>query len=271
MESRPLGRSGLVVPVIGMGTWRTFDVSSAGEVAAAAERVAEAVTAGTSLFDSSPMYGRAEEVLGRAVAPRRDEVTIATKLWTRDPLEARAQAERALSFYRGRVELYQVHNLVEWRERLSLLESLRDEDKVKAIGATHWNPTAFGELEEVMRTGRISFVQVPYNPVEREIEARILPLAHDLGLGVVVMRPFSEGALVRRPPAGFDRARFAAFGVETWAQALLKWVLSDPRCHSAIPATSRPGRPTENARAGEPPFFGPEERAEVAALAETVG
>jgi aryl-alcohol dehydrogenase-like predicted oxidoreductase len=117
-----------------------------------------------------------------------------------------------------------------------------------------------------MKTGRITAIQIPYNQAEREVERLILPLAAELGLGVVVMRPFSQGSLLVRPPAEAELQPLAAFGVRTWAQALLKWILSDERCHVAIPATSKPERMSENAAAGEPPWFGPAERAYVARL-----
>lgn len=266
MESRVLGRSGLLVPAVGMGTWRTFDVAERDEPAAHAI-AGEAIEAGTTFFDSSPMYGRAEEVLGAALRGRREDVLVATKVWTTRAGEGARQIEQALEWFGGRVDLYQVHNLVAWRDRLRLLEARREEGSVVAIGATHWDSRAFGELAVVMRTGRVDTVQVPYSPFEREVERLVLPLADDLGLGVVVMRPFAEGALTRTVPRGFRSEMFADFGVETWGQALLKWVLSDPRCHIVIPATSRRGRPTENAVAGAPPFFGPAERAQVAALA----
>jgi aryl-alcohol dehydrogenase-like predicted oxidoreductase len=160
-----------------------------------------------------------------------------------------------------------VHNLVAWPKRLDLLERLRDEGRVVAIGATHWSPSAFEELATVMRTGRLDAIQVPYHPREREVERKILPLAAELGLGVVVMTPFAEGALTRRPPDARELEPLRGFGVTTWAQALLKWILSDPRCTVAIPATSRLGRTRENAAAGDAPWFGEEERALVARLA----
>ena len=266
MTTRELGRTGLRVAAVGMGTWRTFDVGAGAEPVCEA-LVDESVETGTNFFDSSPMYGRAEEVLAWALGPRREHVLVATKVWTPDAVEGARQVVQALDWFKGRVDLYQVHNLVAWREHLRLLEARREEGSVVSIGATHWDPRAFGELEEVMRTGRVDAVQVPYNPVERDVERRILPLAEELGLGVVVMRPFAEGELTKRAPDGFRPQTFAEFGVETWGQALLKWVLSDPRCHVVIPATSRPGRPTENAAAGGPPFFGPEERRRVAMLA----
>ena len=256
------------VPAIGVGTWRTFDVRGPGQEEDAAERVSEALDVGANLFDSSPMYGQAERVLGRALEGRRDRAIVATKIWTSSAAEGRAQAERALSYFGGRVELYQVHNLVAWPEQLSLLERLRAEGKVSAIGTTHYSPFAFGELAEVMRTGRIAAIQIPYNPLEREVEEEILPLAEELGLGVVVMRPFGEGALMRRPRAPEELAPLRSFGVTTWAQVLLKWILSDPRCHVTIPATSRKGRTAENAAAGDPPWFGAEERELVSRLAD---
>src|SRR5262245_15278008 len=266
MERRILGRSGLEVPVVGMGTWRTFDVRGA-----AAERNAHAVVdaalaAGGNFFDSSPMYGEAERVLGAALEGRRGAAQIATKIWADTPEEGRTQAERALGFFGGLVDFYQVHNLLRWPEQLALLEQLRDQGRVRAIGATHYSPSAFDELRRVMETGRITAIQIPYNPREREVERAILPLAAELGLGVLVMRPFGEGGLLRRPPPAEALAPLRLFGVTTWPQALLKWVLSDPRCHVAIPATSRPERMAENAAAGDPPWFGAEERELVARL-----
>jgi aryl-alcohol dehydrogenase-like predicted oxidoreductase len=268
MNRRPLGRtSGLTVPAVGMGTWQTLDVRGAAAEREAHAIVAEALDVGARFVDSSPMYGEAERVLGEGLAGRREEATVATKVWTPDDAEAERQVQRALRWYGGRVDLYQVHNLVGWRKRLTLLERERDRGTVVAIGATHYSPSAFGELADVMRSGRISAIQIPYNPHEREVEREILPLAEELGLGVVVMRPLGAGRLVRNAPDPAELEPLRAFGVETWAQALLKWVLSDPRCHVAIPATSRPGRMRENAAAGAPPWLDDEARAHVARLA----
>jgi aryl-alcohol dehydrogenase-like predicted oxidoreductase len=267
MERRALGSSGLTVPVVGIGTWKTFDVRGGRAESAASERVTEAIDAGADLFDSSPMYGEAERVLGAALDGRRNRAQVFTKVWTPDDDEARRQIDRALEWFGGRVDLYQVHNLVAWPERLTMLEHEREQGRVAAIGATHWNPSAFDELEEVMRSGRITAIQIPYNPQERDVERRILPLAADLGLGVVVMRPFGEGSLMQQPPDRSALSPLAPFGVTTWAQALLKWILSDGRCTVAIPATSKAGRSAENAAAGDPPWFGNDERELVASLA----
>lgn len=264
MERRALGKSGLEVPVIGMGTWKTFDVRGAKAEANAREIVDRALAAGADFFDSSPMYGEAERVLGAALEGRRDKALVATKVWTRSPSEARAQVDAALRFFGGRVDLYQIHNLVSWRENLALLEGLEESGRIAAIGATHYSTSAFDELREVMETGRVTAIQIPYNPLQREVERVILPLAAGLGLGVIVMRPFGEGSLMRRLPPESELRPLAPFGVRTWAQALLKWILSDERCHVAIPATSKPERMTENADAGSPPWLGPEERDYVA-------
>lgn len=262
MEQRPLGTSGLQVPVIGMGTWNTL--TGQGGEARARALVDAALSSGATFFDSSPMYGEAERLLGAALHERREQALVATKVWARSLDEGRTQIEQALAFFGGHIDLYQIHNLHAWREHLRVLEGLYEAGTIAAIGATHYSPTAFGELREVMLTGRISAIQVPYNPQEREVEQVILPLAAELNLGVVLMRPFGEGSLLRHPPPDTALVPLAPFGVTTWAQALLKWGLSDPRCHVSIPATSQPERMRTNTQAGEPPWFGPEERTYVA-------
>jgi len=267
MEQRDLGQSGLRVPVVGMGTWRTFDVSGAAHERNARAIVDAALTAGANFFDSSPMYGQAERVLGLALAGRRDQAIVASKIWTPSAAEGEAQASRALGYFGGRIDLYQIHNLVAWREQLTMLERLRDTGRIGVIGATHYISSASDDLAIVMRTGRIGAIQIPYNPLERAVERLILPLAAELRLGVVVMRPFGEGGLLRQTPSPANLAPLRAFGVTTWPQTLLKWVLSDVRCHVAIPATSHPEHMEGNAAAGEPPWFGPQERAYVTRLA----
>ncbi len=260
-ERRHLGTAA-DVPAVGLGTWRVFDLAPS-EEGTAQSVVAAALDAGARLVDSSPMYGRAEAVLGRALDGRRDEAFVATKIWTSSAGAARHQLADQLGYY-GRVDLEQIHNLVAWHEHLPWLEEERDAGRIGAIGATHYLPSGFGDLEEVMRTGRLDAVQVPYNPRERECEARILPLAEELGLGVIAMRPLGgDGSLIPAPPA----SELEPLGVETWAQALLKWALSDPRISTVIPATTNPEHARENAQAGSPPFFGEDERRLVERLA----
>ena len=264
MERRALGTSGLDVPVVGMGTWRTFDVRGEDAVAQCRAVLDEAYAAGATLFDTSPMYGESERVLSETMGARRDDALVADKLWTPDDAEAERQAQRALRWYGDRVDVYQVHNLVRTRHRLQLLRRLRAEGKVRVIGATHYQHAAFPELLALMRAGEIDQIQIPYNARDREAEREILPAAADLGIGVIVMRPLGEGTLARKRVTPDVLAPLAPFGVETWAQALLKFILSDPRVSCVIPATSRPERMRKNACAGEPPWFGPEEREHVA-------
>jgi diketogulonate reductase-like aldo/keto reductase len=256
MEQRRLG------PVVGLGTWNTF----ANDVALARRVVGAALDAGMRVFDSSPMYRGAEASLAAALEGRRAEATIATKVWAEAVDEGRLQYRRQVEWF-GRVEVEQIHNLAAWRAQLEWLERERAEARIDRLGVTHYAPSAFPELADALRTRRFDVVQLPYNPHEREVERELLPLAEELGVAVIAMRPLGEGALVRRAPDPHELEPLRAFGIETWGQALLKWVLSDPRVDLAIPATSRPERPAENARAGEPPWFGAEERALVERLA----
>ena len=256
MEERRLG------PVVGLGTWNTFER----DAVLASRVVGAALDAGVRVFDSSPMYRGAEESLGAALDGRRGDAVVATKIWTDSVTEGREQYRRQVAWY-GRVEIEQVHNLVAWREHLEWLERERDEGRIDRIGVTHYAASALRGLAEALLTGRFDVVQLPYSPQEREVEQELLPLAAELGVAVIAMRPLGSGALVRRDPPSEALEPLRAFGVETWAQALLKWVLSDERVDLAIPATSRPERTVENAAAGEPPWFGPEERALVERLA----
>lgn len=262
MERRRFGAGGPEVPVIGLGTWTTFDLGP-GDEQVAGEVVRAAFDGGTRLVDSSPMYGRSEGVLGRALGDRRTEAFVATKIWTHDVGEGRGQFERQLEFYGGRVDVEQVHNLVTWHEHLEWMEAEREAGRIGLLGATHWDERAFDELERVMRTGRIQAIQVPYNPLEQRAAERILPVAEELGLGVIAMRPFAEGELFPGPPPEALRE----LGLAGWPEALLRWSLSDRRVHVAIPATSSPEHARANCAAGEPPWLDEDVRARVERLA----
>jgi diketogulonate reductase-like aldo/keto reductase len=258
MQERRLG------PVVGLGTWSTFG----GDAQLARAVVDAAWDAGTRLVDSSPMYGAAEDSLGPALADRRDQAIVATKIWTGSVDEGRAQLARHLELYGGRVEIEQIHNLVAWREHLPWLETARDAGRIGRIGVTHYQASAFGELAAALRTGRFQVLQVPYNPWERECERELLPLAQELGVAVLAMRPLGGSGEDRRRAVQPPPEALAEVGVESWGQALLRWALADERIDCVIPATSRPERAVENARAGEGRLT-PEQRSLVEELAGT--
>ena len=255
MEERRLG------PVVGLGTWNTFDADED----LAHELVAAALTAGSRCFDSSPMYGGAERALGTALAERREESTVLTKICPPSPEEARRQLADQLDWF-GRVDVQQIHNLVAWERHLPWLEAECGGGRIGKLGVTHYSPSAFDQLERALRTRRFDTLQVPLNPRERACEQTLLPLAAELGVAVIVMRPLGAGALLAHKPAPQKLTPLAEFGVRTWPQALLKWALSDERVDLVIPATRHPERTADNAAAGDPPWFGRQERAYVESL-----
>lgn len=243
-----------------MGTWRTFDVRGSRDDAHRRSIVDAALESGVTLFDSSPMYGEAERVLAAALGRRRSRAIVATKVWSTSRSEGLRQIERSLAFFGGRVEVFQIHNLEGWRHHLPVLEALREEGRIDVIGATHHRHDAFPELMRVMKTGRIQQVQIPYHVLDRVAEREVLPLAAELGLGVLVMRPLGEGTLVRRSPSLDRLAPLRAAGIATWSQALLKWILSERRVHGVLPATSKVEHVYDNAATGDPPWLDAEQR-----------
>ena len=178
MEERRLG------PVVGLGTWGTFD----GDAELARDVIGAALDSGCRLVDTSPMYGAAEAAMSRVVRERRDEVTVATKIWAGSLAEGRAQYERQRAWF-GRVEIEQVHNLALWREHLPWLEQEREAGRIDRLGVTHYSAAAFDELAEALETRRFDTVQLPLNPRQREAERQLLPLAAELDIAVIVMRP----------------------------------------------------------------------------------
>ena len=258
MDRRRLGGTSIDVPVIGMGTWRTFDTDENRR-----PLVDVAIESGIDLFDSSPMYGRAETTLARTLPGIRERVIVATKIWTASAEEGQAQADHALHLF-GHVDVYQVHNLVNVPAQLAMLERLKGEGKVRAVGATHYQESAFRDLAALMRSKRLNMIQIPYNPLRRTAERELLPLAESLGLGVLVMSPLQQGILDRTP----SPEQLRELGVATWAQAILKWVASDPRVSTVLTGTHQADHVRENAVAGGPPFFTLEQRALVVSIAD---
>jgi aryl-alcohol dehydrogenase-like predicted oxidoreductase len=249
MQQRALGR--LQVPIIGLGTARTFDVTRAADLAVRRQVMDQCMAHQVTFVDSSPMYGQSEKVIGLTTAARRAHFQFATKVWCqgRDRGEAQiAQSFRLLQT--DYIDVLQIHNLVDWQTHLPTLERLRDAGRIGLIGMTHYLTSAYPTMVEIMRSGRIDTIQIPYNVRERTCEAHLLPLAAERGIGVIVMEPLEQGRYVKELRRRPHVTPLAEYGIHTWGQALLAWVVSDRRISVAIPATSRPERIAENALAG---------------------
>ena len=258
MEKRRLG------PVVGLGTWNTFG----GDVALGRRVVSAAFEHGIRLFDTSPMYSGAEGALGAALEAVRADAIVATKIWANSIEEGRAQFARQLEWYSGHVEIEQVHNLLLWREHLEWLRAEQDAGRIGKLGVTHYSASAFGGLADALGSHWFQVLQVPYNPWERQCERDLLPLAAELGVAVIAMRPLGGSEQDRRRRVQLTDAQLAELGVESWGEALLRWALADERIDCVIPATSKPERGRANARAGEGPRFTSEQRALVEGLAQ---
>jgi len=254
MLQRPIPSSGEAIPVIGLGTWRTFDVGGSPAERAPLEEVLQRFVAlGGQVVDSSPMYGAAESVLGDlgAALAVTDRLFLATKVWTSGREAGIAQMEQSFQRLRvRRLDLMQVHNLLDWRTHLRALRAWKQAGRIRYLGVTHYTASAYDELERVLRSEPLDFVQVNYSLGEREAERRILPLARERGIAVVVNRPFSEGGLFRRVRGQALPAWAAEVGCASWAQIFLKWILAHPAVTCVIPATSRPQHVLDNMTAG---------------------
>ncbi|MDP6455658.1 MAG: aldo/keto reductase [SAR202 cluster bacterium] len=250
MEYRNLG--GIQVPIIGMGTFRSFDVSLDSEIESRREIIANCIESGVTFIDSSPMYGHAERIIGLTTEGRQETFQLATKVWTRGRRQGEEQIEQSFQLMKAdHIDVFQIHNLLDWQTHLDTLERLKDEGRISVIGITHYTTSAYPEMMRIMRSGRIGAVQVPYNVGDLACANELLPLAEELGIGVIVMEPLGQGRFLGRLRRQPNMESLAEFGIDTWAQALLAWVVSDRRVSVAIPATSRPERIIENAKAGD--------------------
>lgn len=266
MIRRRFGRSGLTVPVIGLGTYKVLHVRGPDEIARH-EVVRTAQENGADLYDSSPMYGEAERVLGDAVRSFRDEAIIATKVWTRhSSLNAEEQISRALKYYGGMIDIYQIHNLHDWEVVLARLEKLKADGTIRAIGITHYLESQFSLMKQIMRRGRIDCIQIPYNAARTEAQQEMLDLAAELDLGVIIMEPLGSGKLASMNVPETTIEQFRSYGCTNWPQVLLKYIVSDERVHVAIPATSSAERMKQNAQAGEGSLFDEDARREVESI-----
>jgi len=253
VHARPIPASGERIPVVGLGTWLTFDAGAAPSPArrARGEILKAFLAAGGRLVDSSPMYGSSEAVIGAelaaAPAPR---LFSATKVWTVGGLAGRRQMEHSRSLWGvKRFDLMQVHNLLDWESHWPTLKAWKAEGRFRYIGMTTSHGRRHDDLAAIVKRERPDFIQITYNMADREVEETLLPLAADRGAAVIINRPFDGGSLfgarTARPLPGWG----AELGCRTWAEAFLKWIAAHPAVTCAIPATSQLAHLQENMRA----------------------
>ena len=258
MRTRPIPSTGEAIPVIGVGTSGAFEVGeSAGDRAPIEEVVKLFAASGARLVDTSPMYGRAETVVGEVaeklgVLPK---LFLATKVWTTGRAEGIRQMEESLRRLKtGKIDLMQIHNLVDWRTQLVTVREWKAAGKIRYTGITHYRVDAHDELEAVLKEETFDFVQLNYSIATRDAERRLLPLAADKGIAVLVNRPFEDGDLFARVRGRALPPWASEIGCESWAQIFLKFVLSHPAVTCAIPATAKASHMRDNLAAGSGPL-----------------
>jgi len=249
--TKRIASTGEALPVIGVGTWQTFDVGNDPAARAPLREVLKLLNG--NLIDSSPMYGSSEAVAGDLMAElgARDKLFVATKVWTNGRDAGIAQMET--SFKRLRVErmdLMQVHNLADVNTQTSTLLHWKDQKRIRYVGITHYTASAYAEVERLLKTRQYDFLQINYSLGEREAERRLLPLAQELKIAVIANRPFVEGALFRRVKGRALPAWAKDLGIASWAQYFLKWIVSHPAVTCAIPGTGNPKHMKDNLGAG---------------------
>jgi len=267
MITRRIPKTSEELAVIGIGTWQTFDPSP--PTPAALDTLAKVlrvfVDGGGRVIDSSPMYGRAEEHSG-ALMDRlnvTDSLFVATKIWTNGAGAGRRQFERSLQlFHRAKLDLEQVHNLVDWRSQLDMLRDAKREGRIRYVGVTHYTESSFDTLEKVLRSEKVDFVQLPYSAGFRAAEARLLPAAAETGTAVIVNEPFQTGSLLSST-RGKHLPEWATPFASSWAQLFLKFIVAHPAVTCVIPATSNPEHMRDDVAAGTGQMLGAAECAKV--------
>lgn len=269
--TRAIPADGRRLPVVGLGTWQTFDVGADAARRANLGRVlARFAELGGTVVDSSPMYGSAESVVGELAAAQRlrERLFLATKVWTQGRAEGIAQMEESLRrLHSPRIELMQVHNLADWRTHLPVLRAWKAEGRIRYVGITHYSAGAHAEVERVLRSEALDFLQINYSLLEPESAQRLLPLAAERGVAVIANRPFAEGALFGRIRGRALPAEAAAHGCRSWAQVFLRWVLAHPAVTCAIPASDKLEHLEDNMGTGLAPLPEPAEQKALAHLA----
>jgi len=252
LHMKKIPSTGETLPVIGVGTWQTFDV---GADAAARKPLREVLKLlDGNMVDSSPMYGSSESVAGDLIAElgARERLFVATKVWTSGEGAGLRQIEQSFQRLRvQRMDLMQIHNLVDVATHTRTLVEMKKAGKVRYVGITHYTASAYPEVERWLKAGHYDFLQINYSLGEREAESRLLPLAREMNVAVIANRPFAEGALFRKTKGRALPSWAAEIGVQSWAQYFLKWIVSHPAVTCAIPGTGKPEHMRDNLGAGQ--------------------
>ncbi len=254
MMSKPIPSSGEALPLVGLGTWQTFDVGgSSAERAPLQEVLQHMVQQGGSMIDSSPMYGRSEAVVG-ALTKELDiqkHFFYATKVWTSGRQEGIQQMEDSLrKMRRQQMDLMQIHNLLDWRTHLRTLQEWKEKGKIRYIGITHYTDSSHEQLEQIIRTEKIDFVQFNYSILDRNAEKRLLPAAQERGVATIINRPYEGGRLFRMIKGKALPEWAAEYQIKSWGQFFLKYLLSHPAVNCVIPGTAKPKHLLDNMGAG---------------------
>lgn len=255
LERRAIPSSGQAIPIVGLGTWQSYDVTPGSgddwtEARAGLERF---VAGGGTVVDSSPMYGAAEAAVGTLSSELavNDDLFLATKVWTTGRPAGIAQMEASFTkLKRNRIDLMQVHNLLDVDIHLQTLADLKAQGRVRHVGVTHYAEGGYEAVERVLKSHKLDVLQINYSAAERESERRLLPLARDLGVAVIANRPFAGGDLFRRLRSQPLPDWAGEIGATSWAQVMLKFVLSHPAMTCAIPGTRNPRYVLDNLGAG---------------------
>lgn len=251
---RAIPVSGQSLPVIGLGTWQTFDVNqSTAERTALREVVKTLVDKGASVIDSSPMYGSSEEVVGDLTAElgNRDKLFLATKVWTSGRQAGIDQMKKSFQKLRTeKMDLMQVHNMTDVHTHLKTLRDMKEQGTIKYFGITHYQNSMYPELIRLIKNEKPDFVQFNYNIAIREAEKELLPLAHDIGVGVIINRPFEEGALFNRVKGKSLPEWASDYDIKSWGQFFLKFIVSHAAVTCVIPGTSNVRHLEDNLHAG---------------------
>jgi diketogulonate reductase-like aldo/keto reductase len=258
-----------MLPAVGIGTWRVFDVGTSDEARAPIKDVLRRFAElGGRAIDSSPMYGAAETVVGDVATEVGvlDRLFLATKVWTSGRESGIRQMDESFRRLRtARVDLMQIHNLLDWSTHLRTLRDWKANGRIRYVGVTHYTESAYDELERVLRAEALDFVQVNYSVDERESERRIIPLARDRGVAIIANRPFAEGALFGRVRGKPLPAWAAEIECDSWAQIFLKWILGNPAVTCVIPGTGKLEHLLDNMKAATGRLPDPAMRARIAA------